>query len=518
MLRTLLPLLIVLGGLVETAGAQSPSLETYARERAQLEVRRYAILRVNLDAPALPEAALAEIRSLNESLQAIDQRYRDAGATAPGAGMYQLQSRTRELVAAELGPSWNRLMLERFPLPEQIRRDFTDDARYAAALLTIGFEFTLGRTLRPPLTPELGARDALYSQAREAAMAPYKSKGAQSREWLVFERDMRASSHSATFKREVLGRYVPLFASFVRDDPTPPPGRVSSPAEQWLSVPVWGDEFSDTMIVRGHALLVAVTALLLVGGFVAPLWLSRRRGRRHNAPRQRQPVVSPLSLPPDLQAPELPAGLRPDLVAGNARVLDLQTWSETTISWQSSSGNGQVSPHTSLRTSNVQKDRLWVQTIDGVEEAWTLSDGVFEANRGHFITWVQARMKGGAVIPFLLFNHNTQRWHEERWLQIYHGKFWRHWLLLNVLWFVPGCILLYWLMMTMQGPEKMVVSFLGWAATLSFAWVGITHWWVARQRKRAWERLYRPRVLDWLKSLSSPLTSAAPPSPFTRAE
>jgi hypothetical protein len=506
----LLTALVFLSGPV---GAQSPAptLETTARELAQLDVRRYEIHRAHLDAPTLPEAALAEIAALNESALAFIDRYRNATDPAAGGTMYQLHDRRRQLVAAEIGPAWNRLMLERFPLPEQIRRDFTNDARYAAALLVVGYEFALGRTIRPPRSPELEARDALYSQAVEAAQAPYKAKGEQSREWRKFEHDMLASSQSAAFKREVLGRYVPLFASFVRDDPVTAQERAEarlSATTKWLFVPAWGDEFDDLIIFRGHVLIVVVAVLTIAGGIVAPVWLSRRRGRQHNAPRGQQPVVSPLALPPDLQMPQLPAGLRLNLFVENARVLDLQTWSETSVSWQSSSGNQHVAPQVSVTTSTVQKDRLWVETIDGLEKAWTISGGVFAANRGHFLTWIQARMKNGDVLPCLAFNHNTQQWYERAWLAEFQRGFWKHWILLNLLWIGPGCFALGWLLLNMRESENLAVSLLGTLVVSSFVWTGLTHAWITWRRGRAWQKLYRPRVLDWLKGLSTPLTES----------
>jgi hypothetical protein len=248
--------------------------------------------------------------------------------------------------------------------------------------------------------------------------------------------------------------------------------------------------------------MVGGAVLLLAGCLLLPPWLSRRRGRRHNAPRNRQPVISPLALPPDLQVPELPAGFRPELFVEHARVLDLQTWSETSVRWHSSSGNQYVAPSVSVQTSTVQKDRLWVQTVDGVERAWMITGAVFAANRGHFVTWVQARLKGGEAEPVLAFNHNTQQWHESKWLQLLHWGFWKHWILLTVLWIVPGCFALDWLIGLMRGPDQMAVGYLGALVVFSFVWVGITHKWTAWRRRRAWERLYRPRVLDWLKGLA----------------
>jgi hypothetical protein len=520
MTRALLLLFFALDLLTMQAVAQTAAFERDARERARIEARRYEILRAHLDVPALPPAAQAEVAALNESLRIIDQPYRDTGPTAAGTGMYQLMSRTRELVAAETGPAWNRLMLERFPLPEQIKRDYPDDARYAAALIVIGYEFAFARTLRPPRLPELEGRDALYSQATEAVLAPYRAKGEQSREWRVFERDMLASSQSAAFKREVLGRYIPLFAGFVRDDPVPesdPSRPTPSAAAEWLYTPVYGDEFDDHIIFRGHVVTGALIILLLMGGLVIPWWVVPRRGRRHNAPRQRQPADSPLSLPPDLQAPALPGGLRPDLFVKNARVLDLQTWSETTVSWQSTSGNQYVAPQVSVQTSTVQKDRLWVQTSEGTEEAWMLSGGNFAANRGHFLSWVHARLKDGSGARCLIFNHNTQQWYEGDWLKWYHGGFWLHWILLNVLWLVPGCVALHWVFQEMRGPVDMVPTLLGTLAVASFAWIGLLHWWTLSRRRRAWQNRYRPRVLDWLRGLSAPMKSAEQQPPFTQA-
>jgi hypothetical protein len=517
--RVFFALLTALAVMAGSLSAQSPSFETDARELARLDTRRYEIHRAHLDAPALPEAALAEIGTLNDSARAIQERYRNATNLAAGTGMYQLQSRTRELVAAQIGPNWNRLMLERFPVPEQIRRDFTDDARYAAAVLVLGYEFAFGRTIRPPRTPELDARDALYSQATEAALAPYKAKGEQSREWRKFEHDMLALSRSADFKREVLRRYVPLFASFVRDDPAPAREQPETTAAvKWLFAPAWGDEFSDTIIFRGHVLSVGLGVLTIAGAFVAPWWLSRRLGRQHNAPRERQPVVAPLALPPDLQVPELPAGLRPELFVENARVLDLQTWSETSVSWQSSSGNQYTAPQVSVTTSTVQKDRLWVQTMDGLEQAWMISGGVFAANRGHMLTWIHARRKSGAAVPCLVFNHNTQKWHEQNWLSAFHGGFWKHWLLLNLLWIAPGCFALGWVVLAMRGHEAVALNLLGGLAVFSFVWTGINHLFVAWRRRSAWQNRYRPRLLDWVKGLSAPLKSAAPSPPFTQAD
>lgn len=99
----------------------------------------------------------------------------------------------------------------------------------------------------------------------------------------------------------------------------------------------------------------------------------------------------------------------------------------------------------------------------------------------------------------------------------YHGGWWKHWILWNALWLVPGCFALYGLFHEMRGPEDMVISLLGTLVVSSFVWIGILHWWTGRRRRNAWQNRYLPRVLDWLRSLTAPMKSAAPPPPFTQA-
>jgi hypothetical protein len=516
MLRTLMVLAVLLAAPGGVLGAQSSSLESDAQERARLEMRRYALYRTHLDRPSLPESAQAELQSLRSAINAINERYRQA---EPGAA-YQLLDRSRQITAAEIAPGWNRFMLERFPLPDRIRRDFPDDVRYAAALLVIGYEFIFAHTIRPPRTPELDARDALYREAREAVLAPHQAKGEQSREWRIFERDMLALTQSASFKREVMSRYLPLFASFMPAD-SPPSSRPTGPAtlQDRLRAPLWSDELDEIVIRKGDALLVLVPVLLLLGGLVIPIWTSRRRGRRHHGARRPEPeTAAQLGLPPDLQRPVLPWRLQLELFVEHARVLDLQTWSETTISWHSTGGGPHhAPPHVSVQSRSVLKDRLWVQTMEEKEEAWTLTNAVLEANRGHGLSWVQCVQRKGAEVPCLLFNHHTQKWYESPWLATYHDRFWLHWFLLNVLWLVPLCLAGAWLSEMMDVSNNLFLGLIPTVVVISLVWAGTVHAWTLWRRGRVWKTLYRPRLLEWLKSLSPGFKTAEPPPSFTQA-
>ncbi len=95
-------------------------------------------------------------------------------------------------------------------------------------------------------------------------------------------------------------------------------------------------------------MFVGGTGVLLLGCLVFPVLMAKRMGRRLNAPSGRVATTAPLSLPSELQAPDLPGGLRPELIAETAVVLDLQTWSETSVSWQSSSGSAHQAPQMSV--------------------------------------------------------------------------------------------------------------------------------------------------------------------------
>jgi len=69
----------------------------------------------------------------------------------------------------------------------------------------------------------------------------------------------------------------------------------------------------------------------------------------------------------------------------------------------------------------------------------------------------------------------------------------------------------------MRGPEAMVISLPGTLVVASFVWIGIFHLWTARRRGIACQNRYRPRLLDWLRSLSAPMKAAGESPPLTQS-
>jgi len=510
MTRLLLLALALCAGLVTpNLFAQPASLEADARASAERTARRYAIYAANLDR-TLDAAAQAELTQLGQAQRALEEKYERDEALRPH--LPRLRERTREIVGAEVAPVWNRLLIQRFPLPERVRADFPDDRRYWAALIVLGYEFSLGRSLRPPRMPEMEARDALYSRAATAAEAPYRAKGEQSREWLRFDYERLELSRSPAFKREVLARYIPLFASFVRDDP-PPTSRVKlTPWQAWVRAPLWDPGIPPADVpLRGYAVLVAVPVLLL---FVTPwlgAWLTGRLGRRDNASAGRTPQPSPPALPADLQTPEFPGGMRPELVVQTALVLENQVWSESSFTWQSSGGGPHHAPSVSVQTHTSQKDRLWLRLLDGREDAWTLSDGVFEARRGHVISRVTSPRRRGEEQVCLFFNHATGKWCESQWVRARHGLFLGLVFKLLLFWVVPLCAILELVQQALPDGGGRALTAAAWTAAMGgLVMALLVRAWSVRRRVRAWKLNVRPQVLAWLGASSAVLQKLLP--------
>ncbi len=479
--------------------AQSQNPEADARAVAQLEAQRYQILRQHLD--SVPDDAAKELLSeLTRRRRTIDAKYQ--GQAGSGLTWTQFNDLVRSVVAAQVGPGWNQLMLERFPRPERLRQDYPDDVRYAAALIVVGFEFSLGRTIRPPITPALAERDALYREAQEASMASYRARGEGSTQWLRFERDVLQQSRSPAFKREVLKRYVPLFASFVADEPEPA-GPPIPAYRAWLFAPLWGDEFDHAPLRIHVALVIPVVALLLT-----PFWSvrqARRAGRKHRPRKGGSPPRSGLVLPPELQHPVFPSGLQLELRMETAHVLDSQIWSETSVSWQSRSGGPGQAPTVSVQTQVTRKERLWVETMDGRQEAWTFTGGAFEAMRGQVVSWVQYVRGGGGMQPVLFYNHATDRHHEFDWWPSVHGHALWSWFSLLLLWVAPWMLVLFWLATEVDHLAGVIVPSFVTVALGCFVLTIVTRLWCHGRRRRVWKQQHRPRLLELLQRFSHSL-------------
>lgn len=487
----------------------SAEFEALARQVAQLDAQRYAIWRDHLDRP-FDDHARARLDALGQQRRALEQRYLDAAGAE--ASRYQFFDRSRQLVAADVGPWWNRLMLERFPTPERLRADHPDDLRYYAALLTIGYEFSLGRTIRPPRTPELEARDAAYSAAMQAIEAKLKPPAENLRATQRFEQELHALTRSAAFKRETLGRYIPLFATFVPDDPpapTAPPSAAPPALVEFLLRPVWQrDDDPANDIPLAVPLLAAVCVLAVLG----PTWWVRRAvwrsGRRDNARSAAAGGAGSdrpaLALPPELRFPELPGRMRPELALELGHIVDSNTWSETRISTSTSAGNAYQPAHTTVHAHSVQKDRMWLRTFDGRERAWTSTGGVFVARAGHLVAMVQARTRRGDENLAIAYNHTSGALYERDWIGEAHAHTLVIWVQALLFWVAPLTAAAVACAGTLaDGTGTNVVPFMlsgaGQLSVFLLLWTLAVRWWVVRQRRSAWRRNYRPRVLELLQ-------------------
>lgn len=487
--------------------------EAMARERARIDTRRYALWRANLDRPQLEGEALAESLRLDAEVRALNERIRNE-PTLRDEG-YRLSSRVRELVVADIGASWNALMLQRYPTPERLRADFPDDLRCCAALVVIGYDFTFMRTIRPPRTPELDARDAAYTDAAGRLQTELTKGLRTERAKEAFETELRALTSSPTFRREVVGRYVPLFASFIAASQTPEPSKSPIGWQGWLHRPL--SPLSDGLLgdlAVGHVLLGLAPLAVLVGGPLVVVLLVRRTGLRAAA--ARSPAASDggrLALPEALRFPDFGPRFRPELNLSSGIVVDEKTWTETHVTTTTVTSTNAPS-RTSVSSTTVQKDRLWIRTFEGREEEWTVTGAVFSARGGHHVSWLTFRPKKGRAAELaLMYNHQSGKVFERPWIWAAHGSGWGVFLRVFVIWVLPWTAAADVLARAMAMP----IPFWSYLPPVALAWLlpwaVISRWWVVRGRSKRWEVEHRPRVLEMLQRFGDGMQRAAQDSP-----
>ena len=497
--------------------AQRAAVEADAEQSARLQAQRYQIWAARLES-ALTDADKAELEQTAQAVRAIEARYE-------GRGMLELsvdlRNRTRERVVALAGPAWNKLLLERFPMPEQVRRDYTDPLRAAAALEVLYYEFALGRTLRPPRTREMDARDAAYRAAVAEIVAKQAPDGVDSPAAKTFAEGAVRLSASPAFKREVLGRYVPLFASWVRDDPAPVgvPGPQLAGLDALIFRPV--GTLAGEPLFLGHVALPALAVLALLGGLVIPLRRARRSGRRHNASRPPGSGTADrvLDLPVELQVLDLPGRMYPELTVTSGVVMDKEGWTETTTTYSSTAPTQHHGGSTSVSTTTTKKDRLWVRTTSGDEQPWTVTGDVFQARAGHPVTWVAARLRQDPQTVCMVFNHATGRFYEKPWITLAHrGAFFT--FMLALFWVALCGVAAAWLEWRLFQTTILVQAPALLAALGLVVWVPLARALVRRPRQRAWETRYRPKLLAWLQLVGPaiPPAVAGVPPPLSRAD
>ncbi len=484
-------------------------MERDAGEVARLQARRYAIQAARIDS-ALTEGDQRELAELGRQAEAIEEKYRRDRVW--GNLLPELNNRRRELVVAEAGPAWNRLMLEKFPGAERVAADFPEGPRRAAAFAVLFEEFALARTLRPPRTPELTARDQAYQAGMDAAVAKARAGGEQSREWKAFEAEVRRLMMNPGFKREVLGRYVPLFASFVKAEAgggAAAGGGTGAPL--WLFKPLWVSEDERSYVLVAHAVWAGAGLMALLGGLAIPVWWLRRAGRRHDPAKMagiQKAGAEAGELPEVLRVVELPRGMRVALTVTSGVVLEKEGWVETTTSTHTTPATNDQPARTTTQVHTTRKDRLWVRTVEGKEEAWTVTNDVFPARAGQAVSWVSAVLRGGKA-TCVAYNHATGGVFEKAWVaeanRVYWGAFFAAWL------WAAGCMGVSAYMAVATGSFR-VRSVLGGGLVVSavvlLIYAGVVRAVIVGGRTRAWKARYRPGLMAWLESRGAEISRA----------
>ncbi len=471
------------------------SIETDAETIARLQARRYEIWASRIDSQLTAEDR-QKLSADAEEIRAIEQKYSRPGSASAGQAI-DLRNRARERLTAIAGPAWNRLLLERFPSIERVAADFPPGPRRAAAYSVLHYTFALGSTLRPPRTPELSARDDAYDKAATAAL------GTDAKDQAEFSRLIK----DAAFKREVLQRYVPLLASFVRDEPAPVPGAEQYP-DSWLYKPVMTFDDKGTAILVIHVAGAAALLAGLLGVLIIPVWWLRRAGRRHNrcGASFSSAVTDPHQLPEELRIVALPGGMRPALSVASGVVLEKEGWVEQTVvrSVQPATEHRPESVSTHLQTT--KKERLWMRTTAGTEEAWTVTGDVFPARAGQPVSWVSAVLRRGPSLA-VAYNHVTGGLFEKPWVAEASRGLWSAFLLATI-WYGLGMATGYWALKN----GGLGIAFTGaelTAIVLIFLYTAIVRALIVAGRNRAWRKHHRPQLLAWLQTRGPAILAAA---------
>jgi hypothetical protein len=473
---------------VSTASIES-DVETIAR----LQARRYEIWASRIDSQLTGEDREQLSRDAEE-IRAIEQKYSRPGSASAGQAI-DLRNRARQRLTATAGPAWNRLLLERFPSVERVAADFPPGPRRAAAYSVLHYTFALGSTLRPPRTPELTARDEAYDRAGVAAL------GTSAKDQAEFSRLIQ----DAAFKREVLGRYVPLLASFVRDEPGQSHTTEKYP---WLHKPVFILGNGEDAILVIHVVGVVASLAGIVGFFVIPVRRMRRAGRRHNRAGEEfsRSVSDPYQLPEAMRLASLPGGARIALSVTSGVVIDKEAWVEQTVVTTTRPATQNEAPSTSTQVHSVRKDRLWLLTTAGKEETWTITGDVFPARPGQAVSFVSAVLRREQTLA-LAYNHATGTVFEKKWVAEAHRRFWSTFFL-TALWCGVCVVVTHWAFRSGGLPMPVIGAEAG-ALVFLLIYLGIVRAWIVGGRSRAWRKYHRPQVLAWLEKQGPVILASA---------
>jgi hypothetical protein len=265
-------------------------------------------------------------------------------------------------VLARDGPAQSRSIVDRFPTPAQVRKDFGDDASRRVALQIL--YQTLQEKTPPPRSQVASERITAYFLAFGEIDYTYTRQAANSPARRNYNTRVRLLLADPTFKNAVLSRYglaglSPEGASRARIIPRTVPRDAVDPYQQAFAraAPYWLGTLAVLIGLPSMFLMLRPSSLLSMA--------ARSRGAGG----------------PDV----LPDSLRAVTVLGRRYDLELET--------------GVVIEATA--------DRLWVRTPSGHENAWRFGGWNLPVRGGHIVSRVGRRLRESSDQTALMYNHTT---------------------------------------------------------------------------------------------------------------
>jgi hypothetical protein len=254
------------------------------------------------------------------------------------------------LAAAEPGAAQVRTMVDRFPTPQQVLRDFGDDAGRRVALQIL--YFALQQKTLVPRSQAASDRITAYFRAFGEIDYKYTRMGAQSAAYKAYFARVRQLLADTTFAGTVLARYG--IASLPPERPAGAPlGR--TPTAFGRARP---DLTAKIVAAVPQALPYWLAALLVVALIPLVFWRFFDAGSPAGA----------LRAGPDDEF-QLPQARRVLHILGKHLALDMT--SGIVIGVDTSGGH----------------DRLWIREVSGSESTAAFASGIFPVREGHIVTF-----------------------------------------------------------------------------------------------------------------------------------
>ena len=293
----------------------------------------------------------------------------------------------------------NQAALARFPEPNQVLADFNDDpSRYAA--LTVLY-YAVDQKIPPP-NREAYQKSVAYTQAFGQVESKYGAPGSDSQGIKDFS--VRASQllSDPNFKRSVLEKYHLADLPDRQHNAPAQAQRSAAPVPSGAPQPTVDD---DSMLMPAVPYWIAT---LVVMWFLPRLMLPVTARLTSSSAPETDGYKDPSQLPESLRSFRL-VGAPYELGIQSGQVIEEKTWSETHVSVSTTAGNEYTPAQTHSSSVAIQKDRIWVRTLDGGEAAWTFSGGGFIARQGQILSGISRHVSGGNWAFLVAYNHTTNQ-------------------------------------------------------------------------------------------------------------